>query len=51
MQTIDKVSSDTRESLTKLGIPLKSIPKNGATLVPVVGGPGSGKGTQCDKMK
>jgi adenylate kinase family enzyme len=51
MNSIDKVSNDVKEALATLGIPVKAIKKDGAILVPVLGGPGSGKGTQCDKMK
>lgn len=36
--------------MAALGIAKKSMKKDGAILVPVVGGPGSGKGTQCDKL-
>lgn len=51
MQPIDKVSNDVRETLKTLGISPKVPKKDGAILIPVIGGPGSGKGTQCDKLK
>jgi len=51
MQPIDKVSNDVRGALDSLGITPKGIKKDSALLIPVIGGPGSGKGTQCDKLK
>lgn len=51
MNSIQKVSEDVKQELDSLGIRPKEKRTDGAILIPVVGGPGSGKGTQCDKMK
>lgn len=51
MNPIDKVSIDLKQKLDTLGISTKKKRTDGAILIPVVGGPGSGKGTQCDKLK
>lgn len=51
MQTIQQVSEDVRKSLLEIGITPKAKNTSGAQLIPVIGGPGSGKGTQCDKLK
>jgi|LakMenE18May11ns_1017448.scaffolds.fasta_scaffold7658926_1 hypothetical protein len=51
MNAIDKVSTDLKEQLDTLGIKQKKKRSDGAVLITVVGGPGSGKGTQCDKLK
>lgn len=51
MQPIEKVSADVQHELTLLGINPKKPSGEGARLIPVIGGPGSGKGTQCDKLK
>lgn len=40
-----------RKSLLEIGITPKAKNTSGAQLIPVIGGPGSGKGTQCDKLK
>ncbi len=51
MNSIQKVSDDVRNELDTLGITPKKRRSDGAILIPVIGGPGSGKGTQCDKLK
>ena len=51
MNSIEKVSSDVAKQLDTLGITPKVKKTDGAILIPVIGGPGSGKGTQCDKLK
>lgn len=51
MQPIEKVSEDVRNSLLNIGVTPKPRTTSGAQLIPVIGGPGSGKGTQCDKLK
>lgn len=51
MNSIDKVSESVRNELDTLGITPKKRRTDGAVLIPVIGGPGSGKGTQCDKLK
>lgn len=51
MQPIEKVSEDVRKSLLNIGVTPKPRTTSGAQLIPVIGGPGSGKGTQCDKLK
>ena len=51
MNSIEKVSEAVRHELDTLGITPKKKKTDGAILIPVIGGPGSGKGTQCDKLK
>lgn len=51
MQEIMKVSNDVRDQLNILGIKVKIRDPNAPKIVCVLGGPGSGKGTQCNKMK
>lgn len=51
MQEIAKVSDDVRGQLSILGMKTKICDPNAPKIICVLGGPGSGKGTQCNKMK
>ena len=47
MKSIEQVAATIRDELAKVGIKMKEIDENGPKIVLVIGGPGSGKGTQC----
>lgn len=51
MRPIEQVSQSVKHELDTMGIRPKQKVVDGAALIPVIGGPGSGKGTQCDKLK
>jgi adenylate kinase family enzyme len=51
MQPKLNVSNDVSEALAGFGITPKASRSGGAELIAVMGGPGAGKGTQCEKLR